>query len=99
MKVRELTSSMYDNHVTSSSGQFKYPAVQRYVHDLTGEMGEHLDSIASSLSMFIEIGTTPHSLTPSSLGYIVTCYLLSQVYLPFDLHKNMQLPTCLIYRQ
>lgn len=37
-------------------GQFKYPAVQRYLHDLTGEMGEHLDSITSSLSIFIEIG-------------------------------------------
>ncbi|CAL1699128.1 unnamed protein product [Somion occarium] len=37
-------------------GQFKYPAVQRYVHDLSTEMGEHLDSITSSLSMFIEIG-------------------------------------------
>ncbi|TCD66908.1 hypothetical protein EIP91_000747 [Steccherinum ochraceum] len=37
-------------------GQFKYPAVQRYLHDLTSEMGEHLDSINSSLSIFIEVG-------------------------------------------
>ncbi|KAI0948106.1 hypothetical protein AcW1_009704 [Taiwanofungus camphoratus] len=37
-------------------GQFKYPAVQRYLHDLTSEMGEHLDSITSSLSIFVEIG-------------------------------------------
>ncbi|RPD69485.1 WD40 repeat-like protein [Lentinus tigrinus ALCF2SS1-7] len=37
-------------------GQFKYPAVQRYLHDLSGEMGEHIDSITSSLSVFIEIG-------------------------------------------
>ncbi|EKM57477.1 uncharacterized protein PHACADRAFT_206381 [Phanerochaete carnosa HHB-10118-sp] len=37
-------------------GQFKYPAVQRYLHDLTSEMGEHLDSITSSLYIFIEIG-------------------------------------------
>lgn len=41
-------------------GQFKYPAVQRYLHDLTTEMGEHLDSITSSLSMFIEIGPSIH---------------------------------------
>lgn len=40
--------------------QFKYPAVQRYLHDLTGEMGEHLDSITSSLSIFIEIGPFSH---------------------------------------
>ncbi|KAG1834776.1 WD40-repeat-containing domain protein [Suillus variegatus] len=37
-------------------GQFKYPAVQRYVHDLTAEMGEHIDSITGTLSMFIEVG-------------------------------------------
>ncbi|EIW78473.1 WD40 repeat-like protein [Coniophora puteana RWD-64-598 SS2] len=37
-------------------GQFKYPAVQRYIHDLTTEMGEHIDTITSTLSMFIEVG-------------------------------------------
>ncbi|KAI0760480.1 WD40 repeat-like protein [Fomes fomentarius] len=37
-------------------GQFKNPAVQRYLHDLSSEMGEHIDSITSSLSVFIEIG-------------------------------------------
>ncbi|KAI0049167.1 WD40 repeat-like protein [Auriscalpium vulgare] len=37
-------------------GQFKYPAVQRYLHDLISEMGEHIESISTSLSMFIEIG-------------------------------------------
>ncbi|KAF9233428.1 hypothetical protein BU15DRAFT_53925 [Melanogaster broomeanus] len=37
-------------------GQFKYPAVQRYIHDLTSEMGEHIDSITSTLIMFIEVG-------------------------------------------
>ncbi|KAG2064611.1 hypothetical protein BDR04DRAFT_1162387 [Suillus decipiens] len=38
------------------SGQFRYPAVQRYIHDLTTEIGEHVDSIIVNLSMFIEIG-------------------------------------------
>ncbi|KAF7318793.1 Catabolite degradation [Mycena chlorophos] len=37
-------------------GQFRYPAVQRYVHDLASEMGEHLDSITSTLMMFVEVG-------------------------------------------
>ncbi|KAI0676285.1 WD40 repeat-like protein [Trametes maxima] len=36
--------------------QFKYPAVQRYLHDLSSEMGEHVDNITASLSVFIEIG-------------------------------------------
>lgn len=37
-------------------GQFKYPAVQRYLHDLTAEMGDHLDSITTSLAYFTEVG-------------------------------------------
>ncbi|KAF8636918.1 hypothetical protein AX17_003169 [Amanita inopinata Kibby_2008] len=37
-------------------GQFRYPAVQKYIHDLSIEMGEHIDSITSALSMFIEVG-------------------------------------------
>ena len=43
-------------------GQFKYPAVQRYLHDLTSEMGEHLDNITAALSVFIEIGASCCSL-------------------------------------
>ncbi|KAJ3557991.1 hypothetical protein NP233_g11600 [Leucocoprinus birnbaumii] len=38
------------------SGQFRNSAVQRYVHDLSIEMGEHIDGITSTLSIFIEIG-------------------------------------------
>jgi hypothetical protein len=38
------------------AAQFRYPAVQRYIHDISGEMGDHLDNITSTLSMFIEIG-------------------------------------------
>ncbi|CAA7264399.1 unnamed protein product [Cyclocybe aegerita] len=39
-----------------ASWQFRYPAVQRYIHDLSTEMGEHIDELTSSLSMFIEVG-------------------------------------------
>ncbi|XP_006463427.1 hypothetical protein AGABI2DRAFT_187019 [Agaricus bisporus var. bisporus H97] len=38
------------------AGQFRNPAVQRYLHGLSIEMGEHIDSITSTLSIFIEIG-------------------------------------------
>ena len=38
------------------SGQFKYPAVQRYLHDLSTDLGEHIESITSALSLFIEVG-------------------------------------------
>ncbi|GLB42232.1 putative WD domain, G-beta repeat [Lyophyllum shimeji] len=38
------------------TGHFRYPSVQRYIHDLSEEMGEHIDSITSTLSMFIEVG-------------------------------------------
>ncbi|KAG7095415.1 hypothetical protein E1B28_006164 [Marasmius oreades] len=37
-------------------GQFRYPAVQRYIQDLASEMGEHIDNITASLNMFIEVG-------------------------------------------
>jgi hypothetical protein len=37
-------------------GQFRYPSVQRYIHDLSSEMGNHFDELTSSLSMFIEVG-------------------------------------------
>ncbi|KAI6029590.1 hypothetical protein BKA83DRAFT_4220783, partial [Pisolithus microcarpus] len=38
------------------AGQFKYPAVQRYIHDLASEMGGHIDRITNTLRMFIEVG-------------------------------------------
>ncbi|PPQ66008.1 hypothetical protein CVT24_011952 [Panaeolus cyanescens] len=38
------------------SGQFRFPPVQRYIHDLSAEMGQHFDELTSSLSMFIEVG-------------------------------------------
>ncbi|KAL4079435.1 WD40-repeat-containing domain protein [Scleroderma citrinum] len=37
-------------------GQFKYPAIQRYIHDLISETGEHIDRITNTLRMFIEVG-------------------------------------------
>ena len=37
-------------------GQFKYSAVQRYLHDLSTDLGEHIESITSALSLFIEVG-------------------------------------------
>ncbi|KAI6045140.1 hypothetical protein EDC04DRAFT_2560260, partial [Pisolithus marmoratus] len=36
--------------------QFRTPAVQLYVHDLATEVGDHLDNITATLSLFIEIG-------------------------------------------
>jgi WD repeat-containing protein 26 len=36
--------------------QFRYPAVQRHIHKLTQEMGDHINGITSSLCMFIEVG-------------------------------------------
>ena len=36
--------------------QFRSPAVQRYVHELTTEIGDRIDNITGALSMFIEIG-------------------------------------------
>lgn len=38
------------------AGQFRLTSVREYVHGLTPEMGNHIDVVASTLSMFIDIG-------------------------------------------
>ena len=42
--------------LTVAPGQFKYPAVQRYLHDLSTDLAEHIESITSALSLFINVG-------------------------------------------
>ncbi|EKM77352.1 hypothetical protein AGABI1DRAFT_108190 [Agaricus bisporus var. burnettii JB137-S8] len=37
-------------------GQFRTPAVQRYLHEISIEMGEYIEDITSTLSIFIQIG-------------------------------------------
>ena len=39
-----------------ATGSFENPAVQRYLHDLSSDIGEHITSITSALSLFIEVG-------------------------------------------
>ncbi|KAF9457745.1 hypothetical protein BDZ94DRAFT_1326045 [Collybia nuda] len=38
------------------AGHLRSPAVQRYIHDLSMEMGEHIDTITATLAMFVEVG-------------------------------------------
>lgn len=38
------------------TGQFKNPSVQRYIHDLSADIGEHIEELTSSLSVFIGVG-------------------------------------------
>lgn len=37
-------------------GKHRSPAVQRYLHELMTDVGEHLSSVSAALSMFIEVG-------------------------------------------
>ncbi len=37
-------------------GKLKSLAVRRYVHELMMDVGEHLSSVSTALSMFIEVG-------------------------------------------
>ncbi|KAI9465719.1 WD40 repeat-like protein [Lactarius psammicola] len=37
-------------------GNFRSPAVQRYLHELMTDVSEHLSSVSAALSMFIEVG-------------------------------------------
>ncbi|KAI0262534.1 WD40-repeat-containing domain protein [Gloeopeniophorella convolvens] len=42
--------------VVAYEGKIKSPGVQRYLHELMTDMGEHISSVSSALSMFIEVG-------------------------------------------
>ncbi|KAG0705772.1 WD40-repeat-containing domain protein [Suillus ampliporus] len=42
--------------LTEYKGHFRLVSVQQYVHGLTTEIGDHIDVVASTLSMFIDIG-------------------------------------------
>lgn len=37
-------------------GQFQFPAIKRYVNDLTREMDEHLENIRDALRVFLQDG-------------------------------------------
>lgn len=37
-------------------GQFRFPGVVRYVHDLSIEIGEHIQVITSALVQFVQVG-------------------------------------------
>ncbi|KAG1783440.1 hypothetical protein EV702DRAFT_260346 [Suillus placidus] len=56
MRTFECDLKYWASCLQEYKGQFRYPAVQRYTHDLTSEIGEHVDNITVNLSMFIEIG-------------------------------------------
>ena len=50
-------------------GQFKYPAIQRYLHDLSSDLGEHIETVTSALSLFIEVGKSFLFMSPLSFGF------------------------------
>lgn len=80
---------MISQHV----GQFKYPAVQRYLHDLSTEMGDHLDNITATLSVFIEIGMS------YLLAYLLPSFNIQlQVFPPSALLRNTVQPISSISR-
>lgn len=56
MKAFEGDLKYWASCLNEYKTQFRSPAVQRYVHDLTTEIGDHIDNITITLSMFIEIG-------------------------------------------
>jgi len=34
----------------------RYPAIQRYLHNLSSDLGEYIENITSALSLFIDVG-------------------------------------------
>jgi hypothetical protein len=47
-------------YVRGRIGKLKSLAVRRYLHELMADMGEHLNSLSTALSMFIEVGWSPN---------------------------------------
>ncbi|KAJ8594595.1 WD40 repeat-like protein [Rhizopogon salebrosus TDB-379] len=74
-------------------GQFRLTSVQRYVHELITEIGNHIDVVASTLSLFAEIGIPTIQLsqeyaTSNFSNLAIFCIILSIVtatllHLPF----------------
>ncbi|KAF8558609.1 WD40 repeat-like protein [Imleria badia] len=73
--------------------QFRSPAVQRYVHDLTTEIGDRIVNMTGTLSIFIEIGVptirvhqkrttsnTPNLSTVATVLSAVTATMLQSPY-------------------
>ena len=72
-------------------GQFRYPAVQRYLHDLSTDLGEHIESITSALSLFIEVGKCSISRPFWTSGFLIR---MLQVSPRFGSRRNMAHRTC-----
>jgi len=49
-----------DAYVHGHKGKLKSLAVRRYLHELMADVGEHLNSLSTALSMFIEVGWSPN---------------------------------------
>jgi hypothetical protein len=74
-----------------ATGNLRNPAVQRYLHDLSSDLGEHIASITSALSLFIEVGKSLHFKWASSTGLLT---ILFQASLRFDSRSRMLRKTC-----
>ncbi|KAI1794365.1 WD40 repeat-like protein [Ganoderma leucocontextum] len=78
--------------------EFRFPAVQRYLHDLSGEMGEHIDNITASLSVFIEIGVptirfaqkhaSQNLLNLSTVATFFSAVTATTMQFSFDMHDS-----------
>jgi len=65
-----------DAHVHGRKGKLESLAVRRYLHELMADVGEHLNSLSTALSMFIEVGWSPnlHARGVGNLNYLKCRY-------------------------
>ncbi|KAF5391042.1 hypothetical protein D9757_003978 [Collybiopsis confluens] len=52
----EFIDEALNASISSFERQFRHAAVQRYIQDMTFEIGVHIDNITSTLSLFIAVG-------------------------------------------
>ncbi|KAI0270470.1 WD40-repeat-containing domain protein [Gloeopeniophorella convolvens] len=80
-------------------GQFGYPSVQRYLHDLLSEISGHIEAINSSLSTFVDIGVptirfaqshgTTNLLNLTTIATFFSAVTATTLQFSFGSHDNM----------
>ncbi|KAF8591362.1 WD40 repeat-like protein [Ramaria rubella] len=78
--------------------QFRFPAVERYVHDLSGEMGNHIEAITSTIGVFVEVGvptirfaqkhTATNLLNLSTVATFFSAVTATTIQFSFNLNDN-----------
>ncbi|KAF8510291.1 WD40 repeat-like protein [Hysterangium stoloniferum] len=76
-------------------GQLRFPAVGHYIHDISVELGDHIESITSTIRVFVEVGVptirfaqehaASNLLHPSTVASLLSAVTATTIQFSFDL--------------